>query len=176
MCIYLPNRHNFRIWPLSAPFYLKKITYFLDINKSLSWAFWRNCNKMKWKIKTLKFWKLVLLVKFISETIRDRGNPLTYICGRIEIVLTLKYSVPSEKFCTRLLTTLSKFLEWNKMFALKLNKIHASTTWNLHYWQAGVEFKQKLQLASRTSRYKKLTSPPDILLVRPSWGQLLKII
>ena len=42
--------------------------------------------------------------------------------------------------------------------------------------RTGVEFKQKLQLASRTSRYKKSTSPPDILLARPSWGQLLKII
>ena len=33
----------------------------------------------------------------------------------------------------------------------------------------GVEFKQKFQLASRTSRYKNQ-------LARPSWGQLLKII
>jgi hypothetical protein len=40
----------------------------------------------------------------------------------------------------------------------------------------GVEFKQKLQLASRTSRYKNQLAPPDILLARPSWGQLLKII
>ena len=39
-----------------------------------------------------------------------------------------------------------------------------------------VEFKQKLQLASRTSRYKNQLVPPDILLARPSWGQLLKII
>ena len=40
----------------------------------------------------------------------------------------------------------------------------------------GVEFKQKCQLDSRTSRYKNQLAPPDILLARPSWGQLLKII
>jgi hypothetical protein len=31
-----------------------------------------------------------------------------------------------------------------------------------------VEFKQKFQLASRTSRYKNQLAPPDILLARPS--------
>jgi hypothetical protein len=45
-----------------------------------------------------------------------------------------------------------------------------------HIIYAGVEFKQKFQLDSRTSRYKNQLAPPDILLARPSWGQLLKII
>ena len=43
-------------------------------------------------------------------------------------------------------------------------------------YATGVEFKQKFQLASRTSRYKNQVAPPDILLARPSWGQLLKVI
>ena len=34
----------------------------------------------------------------------------------------------------------------------------------------GVEFKQKFQLTSRTSRYKNQLGPPDILLARPSWA------
>jgi hypothetical protein len=39
----------------------------------------KKCIKIGCKIKTFKFWKLALLVKFIWETIEERGNPPTYI-------------------------------------------------------------------------------------------------